>query len=170
MYALGLSEYALKSYDAAAKAWEQVRALRPDYEPAYLDLADAYLSQGKLTDVVAVLRDAASRWPNDAAPHDALGVVFVRRDDLDGAIKEFELATQKAPKDGLGFYNLGRALQLRYDRLLRTTANPDSTAAKTLIDRDRTRAVEAYEAYIKIGGPFERQARDALALLSWKTP
>jgi hypothetical protein len=33
---------------------------------------------------------------------------------------------------------------------------------------DRRRAVAAYEQYLKIGGPYERQAKEALASLNWK--
>jgi VWFA-related protein len=171
VYALGLAEFALTHYDRAAEAWEQVRRVRPDYEPVYLDLADAYLSLGRLTDTLTVLRNAAGRWPNEASPHDAIGVVLVRRDDLDGAIKEFELATQAAPGDGLGFYNLGRAYQMRYERLQRNVSSPNTaTGTVTIGDRDRQKAIDAYNRYLQIGGPFERQAKDALAILQWKDP
>ena len=35
-------------------------------------------------------------------------------------------------------------------------------------DDDRRRAVAAYEQYVKIGGPYERQAKEALTALAWK--
>jgi VWFA-related protein len=167
-YALGLSEFALKHYDRAIDSWEHVRRIRPDYEQAYLDLADAYISLSRLGDVLTVLREAARRWPSDPVLHNAMGVTLVRRNDLDGAVKEFELATEVAPGDGLGFYNLGRAYQLRYERLQQTAANPNAPAAQSIGDRDRQHAIDAYTHYVSLGGPFEKQAKDAIAALQWK--
>lgn len=167
-YALGLSEFALKHYDRAIDAWEHVRRVRPDYEQAYLDLSDAYISLNRFSDVLAVLRDAAARWPTDPVLHNAMGVTLVRRSDLDGALKEFQLATEVAPGDGLGFYNLGRAYQLRYERLQQTAVNPGSQAAQSIGDRDRQHAIDAYTHYLQLGGPFEKQAREAIAALQWK--
>ena len=35
-------------------------------------------------------------------------------------------------------------------------------------DEDRRRAVANFQKYLALGGPYERQAREALASLSWK--
>lgn len=165
-YALGQAEFALGHYAAAVSAWEGVRRNVADYEPLYFDLADGYLQTGRSSDAVSVLREAEQRWPNDTEPHNALGVVLVSRGALDDAIAAFRRAIAAAPDDGLAYFNLGRAYQLLYVRVLRSTGT--STAARMLGDHDRQQAIAAYRTYLEIGGQYVQQARDALTALNWK--
>ena len=165
-YALGQSEFALQRYEAAVKTWEIVRAALPEYEPVYFDLADGYLQLDRSTESIAILREAQKRWPKDPEAHNALGVILARRRALDDAIESFQRATDVAPGDGLGYFNLGRAHHLRYLQLL-STASP-TTAARNLADRDRQRALDAYKKYLTIGGGFEKEAKEAISVLSWK--
>jgi VWFA-related protein len=167
-YVLGLSELALQHVDAAINAWREVRAQRADFEPVYFDLANAYIRMNQTADALGVLRDAARRWPTDAEPHNAIGVVLVRRDNLDDAIASFQQATTLAPEDGLGFYNLGRTYHLRYLRILRSVQGASVYAARTLADREKQRAIDAYTRAIAIGGQFGKDAKAALDLLAWK--
>jgi VWFA-related protein len=165
-YALGQSEFALQHFDAAVKSWELVRATLPEYEPVYFDLADGYLQLDRSTDSISVLRDAQKRWPKDPEVHNALGVILARRRALDDAIESFERAIAVAPDDGLGYFNLGRAHQLRY--LQRIGSASATTAARAVADRDRQRALESYKKYLAIGGAFEKEARAAIAVLEWR--
>jgi len=165
-YALGLAEFTLQHAQAAATSWQRVRTAEPTYEPVYFDLADAYLQLGRSSDALAVLRDAAKRWPKDSETHNAAGVVLVSRGALDDAIDSFERATSVAPDDGLGYYNLGRAYHMRYLRRLRSSGS-SSTAAQSLANADRQKAVTFYKKCISIGGSFEKDAREALAGLEW---
>ncbi len=166
-YALGLAEFTLRHAEAAATSWQRVRAAEPTYEPVYFDLADAYLQLGRSSDALAVLRDAARRWPKDSETHNAVGVVLVSRGALDDAIESFERAVASAPDDGLGVYNLARAHHLRYLRRLRSTG-ASATAAQSLANADRQKAVTYYKKCISIGGAFEKDAREALAGLDWR--
>jgi VWFA-related protein len=168
-YALGQAEFALQRYEPAIRAWEVVRRNAADYQAVYLDLADGYFQLGQTDNAIAVLRDAERRWPGESEVHNALGVILARRELLDDAIASFERAVAAAPDDGLGYFNLGRTYQLRYLRRLRTSSRTGAAGA-TAADRDRQRAVGAFTAYLKIGGPFESQAREALSVLQWKTP
>jgi VWFA-related protein len=165
-YALGQAEFALGHYPAAVAAWESVRKDVADYEPLYFDLADGYLQAGRPADAVSLLRDAERRWPNDTEPHNAVGVVLVSRGALDDAIDAFKRAIAVAPKDGLAYFNLGRAYHLLYVRILRSTGT--SMAARALGDHDRQQAIDAYRKYIELGGQYVQQAKDALTALNWK--
>jgi VWFA-related protein len=165
-YALGQSEFALQRFDAAVKAWEIVRARLPEYEAVYFDLADGYLQLDRSGDAIAVLRDGHKRWPKDPEMHNALGVILARRRALDEAIESFERAIAVAPADGLGYFNLGRAHHLRYLQRLNTAGA--TTAARNLADGDRQRAIQAYRKYLTIGGAFEKEAREAIAVLDWR--
>jgi tetratricopeptide (TPR) repeat protein len=165
VYALGLSEFALRHYREAAAAWERVRGGAAEFEPVYFNLADAYSLQHDESTALKVLREAETRWPSDAEIPNAIGVIQVRRGVLDAAIESFQRATAIAPGDGLGYFNLGRTHQLRllksqrYDRQMEKWIGGDE---------DRRRAIASFEKYLQIGGVYARQAREALASLSWR--
>ncbi len=165
-YALGLSEFTLRHVDAARAAFEAVRLAEPEFKGVYFDLADAYLQLGRAGDALSVLRDAQRRWPEDAETHNAVGVVLVKRGALDDAVEAFTRATSTAPAEGLGYYNLGRVQHMRYLRWQQTT--PSTPSTKAMADRARTSALEAYRKSVAIGGSFEKEARDAIAILDWK--
>jgi VWFA-related protein len=166
-YALGYAEFALQHFDAAVTAWQRVRTSRPDHRPVYFDLADAYLQQGKSTEALAVLRDAAGRWPDDNDAHNAVGIVLLRRGDLDGAINSFSRAVNAAPTDEIGHFNLGSAYHQRYVRRLQS-AGSSSAARQSVADRDRQSALDAYRACAALEGQYASRAREAIAVLEWR--
>ncbi len=120
----------------------------------------------RTADALSVLREAARRWPADPDTHNAVGIVLVKRGAIDDAIESFSRAVLAAPDDDTGYFNLGRAYHLRYARRLQTSTT-SATAARFLADRDRLSALEAYGKCVALGGPFEKQARDAVAALQW---
>ncbi|HVD92605.1 MAG TPA: hypothetical protein VNC21_10000, partial [Vicinamibacterales bacterium] len=165
LYALGLSQFALRRHHDAAIAWERVRRDVPEFEPIYFSLADAYGLQHDEGSALKVLRDAERRWPADAEIADAIGVIQIRRGAFDAAIESFEHATKIAPGDALGYFNLARTHQMRllksqrYDRQMQKWIGGDE---------DRRRAVSNFEKYLQLGGPYQRQAQEALSALGWK--
>lgn len=167
-YALGFSEYALGHYQAAATAWASVRANVPSFMPVYFDLADANISLGRGTDALAVLRDAARRWPLEPEAQNALGTTLVRRGALDDAIDVFAKITASMPVDSLGFFNLGRSYHLRYLKLQQNISVSRLGDRSAIGEEDRKRAVAAYQKYLGLGGPFVKEAREAIAALDWK--
>jgi len=167
-YALGFSEYALGHYQAAAVAWESVRTRVPEFMPVYFDLADANISLGRGTDALAVLREAARRWPLEPEAQNALGTTLVRRGALDDAIDVFTKITTTKPADSLGFFNLGRSYHLRYLKLQQNISSSRLGDKSAIGEDDRKRAVANYKQYLTLGGPFEKEARDAIAMLDWK--
>lgn len=164
-YALGLSLVAQQQFEPAAGAWAQVVDTAADFQPVYLDLADLYIQMGRERNAVELLREASRRWPADADVLNALGVVQVRRGGIDDAIDSFRRATESAPGDPLGHFNLARTYHLRYVRTRRYNRELKQWVGN---ERDRTGALAAYEACLRLGGPFDSQARDGLAVLSWK--
>lgn len=166
-YALGQAEFTLQHFDPAIASFEQVHKARPDYEPVYFDLADSYLQRGQSGEALAVLRDAERRWPNDSETHNAVGCVLMRRQAYDDAASAFERAIAAAPSDGLAYFNLARAYHFTYLRVIRSSST-NATAASMLSERNRQRTIDAYKKYLTIGGPFEKEAREALAGLDWK--
>jgi VWFA-related protein len=163
-YALGMSEFALSRYRDAAAAWEQVRAAVPEFQPAYVDLADAYLQVGDLQKSLDVLRQARLRWPRNGEILNALGVIYVRRALLDPAIEVFEAAMNSEPNEALAYFNAARAYEMRYVKSRRYSDAKKEWAAH---DPDRRQAIALYARYLKMGGPFERSARESLERLEW---
>src|SRR5687768_5918385 len=164
LYALGLSQGALGRPKEAIESWERVRQAAPEFEPVYVDLAATYASLSDLSQALSVLRDAEKKWPKDPEIHNAIGVVHFRRGALDEAIAAFTTATEAAPNDALAYLNLGRAYELRFTRSRRYV----TSQRRWVVDEgDRRKAAESYEAYLKIGGPFEAAARDGLQRLEW---
>jgi VWFA-related protein len=164
-YALGLSEYALREFKESAASWETVRRMEPLFEPVYFDLVDSYLQLREHDEAAAVLRAARDRWPKDPDVFNALGVVQTSRGTIDDAVKSFQTAVSLAPQDGVGQYNLGRALEMRYMRTRRYVQQLQRWVSN---ERDRADAVEHYKACIAIGGAFSAQAQDALTRLNWQ--
>ena len=164
-YALGLSHLALQHYRDAAHSWERVRAAVPEFEPVYFNLADAYLLQHQEGTAIGVLREAEKRWAADPEVANAIGVIQVRRGALDAAVESFQRATTIAPADALGYFNLGRALQMRMTKSQRYVRESQKWVGG---DEDRRRAIASFEKYVQLGGPYVTQAREALTALSWK--
>lgn len=164
LYALGFTYVGVNRPRDAIAVWERVRAAAPDFLPVYLDLAAHYAQQEEISRALATLRDAARRWPDDPEPQNGIGVLMVRRSALDEAIAAFARATQLAPEEALGWLNLGRAYELRYDRGRRY----DEILLKFVgPEGDRMRALESYERCVKLGGPYAERAVEAIARMNW---
>jgi Flp pilus assembly protein TadD len=164
VYALGLSYTALGRHADAAAAWERVILAAPDFSAVYIDLADAYLQQSDASRALQVLRDGSRRWPSDPEFHNAIGVIHVRRGALDDGIAAFARAAEVAPEEPLAYFNLGRAYQIRFSRDTRYIASQRRWIAP---EGDRQKAIESYQKYLTLGGPYATQAADAIRMLEW---
>jgi tetratricopeptide (TPR) repeat protein len=163
-YALGLSNYALRQYTGAVAAWEKVRGDAADFEPVYFDLVDAYMQLKEYDKAIRVLRAARDAWPRDPEVFNALGVVQTVRGALDEAVKSFQGAIEAAPAESTSYFNLGKALELRYYRSRHYVQRIGSWIAD---ENDRAAAIQSYERYLAIGGAYESSARDGLTRLKW---
>jgi tetratricopeptide (TPR) repeat protein len=164
-YAFGYSQLALRHLETAAQTWEKVRAAVPEFRAVYFDLADAYMQMENYSRAIDVLKAADTRWSGDVDVLNAMGTIQVRRGALDDAISTFRKATVAKPDDALAFFNLGRTYELRYFKRRRYSP----TDARWLADpTDIKSAVASYEQYVKLGGPYEAQARTAIHNLQWQ--
>jgi VWFA-related protein len=166
-YALGYAALGLARPQQAAEEWERVRQAVPEFLPVYLDLADAYAQTQSYGRALETLRAAAIRWPADVEVLNAIGTIQVRRGALDEAIATFGKAAEAKPEDALAYFNLGRTYELRYFRMRRWIAYSPSEGRWLGNTADLKHAIASYEQYVKLGGPFETQARQALQNLQW---
>jgi len=164
-YALGFAQFGLGKPKDAAVSWERVRVAVPEFEAVYLDLADAYLQLGEPGRAVDVLRLAAERWPANIDVLNALGTVQVKRGAVNDALATFKRALAADPKDALAYFNLGRTYELRYYQMRRFSR---PTARWVDNPEDARKAIENYERYLAIGGPYEADARSAVERLRWR--
>lgn len=163
-YALGYSELGLRHIDRAAQEWEKVRTLVPEFRPVYLDLGDAYLQLGNYSRAIDVLKAAAARWAGDVDVMNAIGTIQVRRGTLDDAIRTFEAAIAVNPHDALAYFNVARTYELRYFKLRRYSPFDGRPVGNK---GDIRAAIASYEQYVRLGGPYLEQAREALQNLAW---
>jgi VWFA-related protein len=163
-YALGQSEYALREYSGAVASWERVHGGAPEFEPVYFDLVDGYLQLKEYDKAIRLLRTATELWPRDPEVFNALGVVQTARGSLDDAVKSFGQAIAVAPGEAVGHFNLGKAMELRYYRSRHYVQQLRSWVAN---ENDRSAAVEHYERYLALGGPYADAAREGLTRLNW---
>jgi tetratricopeptide (TPR) repeat protein len=163
-YALGQADYALRQYPDAVSEWEKVHRAARDFEPVYFDLVDGYLQLKQHDKAIRLLREGAMYWPKDPDVFNALGVVQTVRGALDEAIAAFEQATVAAPGEAIGYFNLAKARELRF---FRTRRYVQQTRRWLSHEQDRAAAIEHYERYITIGGPYAVQAREGLTRLNW---
>ncbi len=169
-YALGQADYALAHVDDAIAQWEQVRKDVPAFEPVYFDLVDGYLQRTNFPKAAQVLLDAAKHWPKDPDVLNALGVVDITGGALADAINAFAAATQIAPNDAVGHFNLARALEARYLRVRSRTGHGVTQMQLINSSRDREDAIKHYRRALAIGGPYADAARTALKRLAASAP
>lgn len=163
-YTLGMSNYALGRYRDAVASWERVRSSVPDFEPVYFDLVDGYLQQKDHDPAIRVARAGIERWPADPELLNALGVVQTSRGALDDAVKSFQSAIAVAPADSTAYFNLAKALELRYARSRRYVQQLRAWVAH---EADRESAIQNYERYLEMGGVYADSARAGLTRLKW---
>jgi hypothetical protein len=79
-------------------------------------------------------------------------------------VKSFQSAVTIAPQDATAYFNLGKALELRYIRSRRYVQQLRSWVSR---EPDRLAAIENYDKYIAMGGVYIDAARAGVARLNW---
>jgi TolA-binding protein len=163
-YVLGQADYGLGQFKDAAVAWERVRQRQPQFQPVYFDLADNYVKLNDRKKALDVLREARRRWPKDVDVLNDLGVTQAAGGGLDEAIKVFGDAIALAPKETISYFNLAKALEMRYFQK-RRHLDMLGWATGAAEERDRQSAMSTYQQYIDIGGSYGDLAREGIVRL-----
>ena len=168
-YVLGQASYGLGQFKDAEVAWERVRQRQPGFEPVYFDLADDYVKLNERKKAIDVLREARRRWPKDADVLNDLGVTQAAGGGLDDAIKVFNDAIALVPKETISYFNLAKALEMRYFGK-RRHLEMMGWATGAAEERDRQNALTTYQRYLDIGGQYGDLAREGIARLKSAGP
>lgn len=144
---LNLGLLSVRQGDVAAAETEYSTALRldPAFVPALVNLADLDRMRGLDEQGAALLRKAVAAAPANAEVHHALGLLLIRRHDLDGALIELRRANELDPDSARYAYVYAIALSQtgfapRAARLL------EQTHQRHPADRDTLRALISIEA------------------------
>jgi protein O-GlcNAc transferase len=112
--------------------------------------------QGKLEEAETIYAAILEQEPRNADVHQFLGLIALRRGDLDGAIARISRAVQLKPKVGVYHFNLGLAQQRRGD-------NPEAIASYR---RAVTLQPDLAEAHNNLGNALRECGEIAAALES----
>ena len=97
--ALGSFHAALGRHAEALAEFETALRMDPDFEPAYVNGADASRASGEDAAAVAMLRRGLARRPQSAPLHHALGLALVRTGDSRAAVASLGRAAELAPDE-----------------------------------------------------------------------
>jgi tetratricopeptide (TPR) repeat protein len=161
--------------DAAEQAYRKAIRIDPTFGPAYVNLADLLRVRGRDGDGVALLREALTVVPGDAAVHHALGLALARQQRLPAALAALERAAELRPEEARYGYVLGVGLNSagQPDRALTVLARAherhpgdrEILLALATISRDRGRldAARRYAEKLVQATPDDAAARSLLA-------
>lgn len=108
---LGLLYVSQRKFVEAENAYLHAIDLDPTFVPAYVNLADLYRSQGRDNDGEKILRNAIAKVPESSDVHHALGLLLVRKKNLDDALESLSRATKLAPDNTRYAYVYAVALE-----------------------------------------------------------
>ncbi len=97
-------------FDTAEKRYRMALRLQPDFEPAYVNLADLYRIKGDEAGAEAVLAEGLMVVPDSASLNHATGLLKVRTEGVDAALPWLEKAVSLAPDDNRYRYVLAIAM------------------------------------------------------------
>ncbi len=103
LYRLGDDTVFLDSYD-------EVAALYPEVGEIYFDKGNFLYLQERFEPAREAFERAAHLLPDQAAPHDALGLIFANLKDYDAAVREHEIAVGKESRNAQAWRNYAETL------------------------------------------------------------
>lgn len=107
---LGIVYAEARQPETAEKQFRGALRLEAAFEPAYVNLADLYRSQGNETSAETVLREGLEVVPDSAALNYSMGLLTVRTDGAGAALPWLERAANIAPESNRYQYVLAVAL------------------------------------------------------------
>ncbi|PWT88949.1 MAG: hypothetical protein C5B55_12225 [Blastocatellia bacterium] len=107
-YSFGVFQLA-QDADAALKEWQRALELKPDHQPAMVQMAFEYLKRDQYNDALPLAERAVQLQPNMYPARNVLGRVLLELGQIDRAIKELEEGVRIAPSSPEMHFALARA-------------------------------------------------------------
>ncbi len=96
-YNLGLLYYKVGNFSEAERHLSQAIQMNPDDPRGFVCLGLTEWRKGHASEAAVLIKRAIQIQPQDSSTHVALGVVLKSQGDLEGALKEFQIALSKEP-------------------------------------------------------------------------
>ena len=106
-YNLGNIQYKRRDYEQASMAYHRAIKLRPNFVPAYANMAFVHYALGQKAKADGSFRQALAVDPNNAAVHLNRGMLLAELERLEEAEEAFRAALQADPNLAAAAYNLG---------------------------------------------------------------
>jgi tetratricopeptide (TPR) repeat protein len=134
---LELAEVALaaEQFPIAEKACQQAIAQQPDHWLANCMLGELYMQLDRLSEARGYLQTATGRVKDNCRPHNSLGMLLLRQEQPEAALREFQKACQIASSEAVAYYNTGLVL-VKLDRLAEATTSLQEAVKYSLPDSD----------------------------------
>jgi predicted CXXCH cytochrome family protein len=94
---LGVLYLAQRQYDLAERAYRHASLIEPSFIPALMNLADLYRVLGQDQQALPLLEKALAIDSSNVNTHYAIGLLYIRLDQLDKAVRYLQTAASKAP-------------------------------------------------------------------------
>lgn len=135
-YARGLLLMGSGQADHAISAFRDELEVSPRHVSARLHLVDEHLRRAEADAALPLARDAASFGPEWYLTHQMLGRVLLETGDIEGAIRELEIAVDQRANEPMNHFHLARAYRMaeRFDDAAK--------AVETFQRLDRSRKAE----------------------------
>lgn len=165
--------------DATDDEWSASADRAPDADTLHA-MARLYAAQGRDADAEVALRNLVGNQPDFVAAYEELARLYVRRDQLDGAIVALQMGLKRQPEDAVLLNDLGVCHLLHKDPVAAAAAfthaaavapddaRPRANLALALALQGRTE--EALALWQQVVPPNEAQKNVELALKGKLTP
>jgi hypothetical protein len=109
----GVGEMERFDYPKAAKEFEEVTRLAPDWAPGHINLGIALLNEPKdpknLERAIALFEKVLQKEPENPYAHFCLGIIYEYKGDAEQARPHFERVTEIDPDDPHAWFHLGQS-------------------------------------------------------------
>ena len=149
LIALAQRERAAGRLDAAAAAYHQILALRPDIAQVHNDLGIVLAQQGNLDQARSRFEQALALEPGYVDAHNNLGNVLLFQGQLDQAAARYQQALALRPDYAQAHYNLGNTLK----------AQGQLDRARACYEQALALRPDHAEAYNNLGNVLQQQGQ-----------
>jgi hypothetical protein len=94
----------------AIAEFREAARLAPNWVENHLNLGRALFTVGEYAEAGQAIAAALQRTPNDWRARMLMGTTLMQLNDLEGALREFRIAAELAPKKAVARFNVGRIL------------------------------------------------------------
>lgn len=113
-FAAGKFYFRIGNTDKAVEMFEKTAEFKPDFAPAYHNLAAVYYGNGEYNDALMEFKKAVEINPSYAKAHYSLGILYFELTEFDNAIDSFSKAVELQPDNANSNFDLAQSYVARF--------------------------------------------------------